>query len=244
MPNSQSTPEEMLAYWKSLTGDDSPTPWDEDDLGMFFQEFRPHPDRLAAVFEGVVGADEILPRLMQVFEATAEGWEREGTYDGYLVVRKPRPLSAERARALGTEYLQKVLEIATEFKAKGPDHPVMDLRALLDPLPAIEVVGGERPSPPDDDAPKGLIYEVTNDFMHHLKWDLKPVESHAHLLEEALYGLACDYNLRYHILWPLYRHLTPITEPFAAYFELWRHGADYRFHDKDRVTFYVPSLVG
>jgi hypothetical protein len=243
MPDIQSTEEEMLAYWKSLAGDDSSDDWEEDDLAMFFQGFRPHGDGVEAAFEGVVGAEEILPRLMQVYEATADGSEHEGSSDGYFVVRNPRPLSAERAKALAGEDLYKVSAIVSEFAALRPNDSATELQALLDPLPAIEVVRGETPWPPDNDAPEGLIYEVTNDFMHHLKWDRKPVESHAHLLEEALYSLAGDYNLGYHILWPLYRHLTPITEPFEAHFELWKHGAGYRFHSNDQVTVYVPNLV-
>jgi hypothetical protein len=68
------------------------------------------------------------------------------------------------------------------------------------------------------------------------------VQSHASLMDEALYTIACDYNLAYHILWPLYRHLSDIDEPFAEYFELWKHGAGYRI-EGDRVRVYVPNLL-
>lgn len=239
MPDSPRTEEEVLAQWKSLAGDEDPEPWEEDNLGMFFQGFRPNGAGVEAAFQGVVGADEILPRLLQVYEATAEGGEQ----DGYFIVRKPRPLSAARARALGTEYLQKVSEMADLLAARKPDETVSEVQGLLNPTPPVEVVPGTPPWPPEDEAPEGLIYEVTNEFMHHLKWRLQPVESHAHLLGEALYSLAADYNLQYHILWPLYRDLTPITEPFAAYFELWKHGAGCRFHENDQVTLYVPNLA-
>ena len=68
MPTAQSTTEEMLAYWKELSGEDSPTPWpDEAYLGMFFQQFRPRGDGMEAAFVGVTGAEAILARLREVY---------------------------------------------------------------------------------------------------------------------------------------------------------------------------------
>src|SRR4051812_39128360 len=67
------TAEEMFRRWKALAGDELPRPWREENMAGFFQCFRPHGDGLATAFEGVVGADEILPRLMAVYQATANG---------------------------------------------------------------------------------------------------------------------------------------------------------------------------
>ncbi|MCC2668863.1 MAG: hypothetical protein K0Q72_1334, partial [Armatimonadetes bacterium] len=68
MPNEHGTPEEMFAYWQRLSGDDCSTPWEEEEnLGMFFQGFRPHGEGVEAVFEGVVGREELLPRLLEVY---------------------------------------------------------------------------------------------------------------------------------------------------------------------------------
>ena len=58
---------------------------------------------------------------------------------------------------------------------------------------------------------------------------------------EGLYTIACDYNLQRHILWPLYKDATPIEEPFRPYFDLWRHGAGFRFIDEQAVRVYVPE---
>jgi hypothetical protein len=231
----------MFAHWQSLSGDDDPdTPWEEEeDLTMFFQGFRPDGAGLEAVFEGVAHADELLPRLREVYEVTAEG----GEDDAYFIVRKPRPLAASRAAELCREHLEKTAQMAGELAAARKHEAADELRELLASLPVVEVKAGEEPGPPDNESPEGLIYEVSGDFVHHLRWDKTPLESHAHLLDEALYSLASDYNLARHILWPLYRHLTSITEPFAAYFELWKHGADYRFDSNDHVTVYVPNLV-
>jgi hypothetical protein len=242
MPTPQSTSEEMLAYWKGLAGDDSPYPWESANTGMFFQIFRPHGLGVEAAFEGVVLAEEILPRLMEVYEATADGWQRDGAHDAYFVVRNPKPLTAGRAEALCREYLAKVGEIADRFEVPEGDNPVNYVKALVHPSALLKVVQGERPWPPHRDSPEGVVYQVVGEFMSHLQWDLAPVESHAYLMEEGFYTLACDYNLAYHLLWPTYRDLADITEPFAAYFELWKHGAGCRFEDDGGVTLYVPNL--
>jgi hypothetical protein len=238
MPDQSSTTGEMLAYWKSLAGDPSPEPWASENMGMFFQGFRPHGHGVEAAFEGVAAADEILPRLLEVYAATAEGGEN----DAYFVVRAPEPLSGERAMELAVEYIRKTAQIARELGATGYADGA-ELLEMLHSRTTIEVVPGERPWPPHRDSPEGLVYQVVGDYMSHLQWDLEPIESHAYEMEEGLYTLACDYGISYHILWPLYRHLTEITEPFAAYFELWKHGAGHRFEDDGAVRIYVPNLV-
>lgn len=73
--------------------------------------------------------------------------------------------------------------------------------------------------------------------------DENAIPSHAHLLHEAFYGMAGNYFVASHLEWPLHRHLTTLDEPFAAYFELWRHGASSRFEPEGNVRMYVPNLV-
>lgn len=86
-----------------------------------------------------------------------------------------------------------------------------------------------------------MIYEVTSEFMASLR---AQVNSPAHLMREAFYTLACDYNLEYHLLWPVYRRCSNLVEPFAAYFDLWKHGAGCRFGPDGGVKVYVPNLEG
>jgi hypothetical protein len=236
------TEEEILARWQQLAGDDSPEPWTEDDLGMFFQNFRPHGEGVEAAFERVIGGEVILPRLKEVYQVTAEGAFREDTYDGYFIVRQPAPLKEGKARELCAEYLGKVAEIAKELSSGKPDSPYSELAVQIANLRPIEVVEGERPWPPDDEAPEGVIYELRSDFIFRLK-DEGVVESHALLMTEAFYTIACEYELAYHLLWPLFEQASPVSEPFRAHFELWKHGADYRFAEPDLVRVYVPNLV-
>ena len=225
-----SSDEAMLGRWKAIAGDTSPGTWTEDDLAGFFQRFRPDGAGVSEAFEGVEGADEILPRLLEVYEATADGWQRGETYDGYFIVRNPAPLTAARATELLRLHLGR---LAAMSEAVGCDELTALLRAPL----RIEAVEGETPWPPGDDDPETLVYDVASEFME----SLTPRQSAALLMGEGLYTIACDYNLQRHILWPLYRDATPIEEPFRPYFDLWRHGAGFRFIDERAVRVYVPE---
>ena len=62
-------------------------------------------------------------------------------------------------------------------------------------------------------------------------------------MEEAFYSMACDYYLAHYLMWPLYRGSTAIEEPYAPYFELWRHGAQAIFSEARRVTVYVAATT-
>lgn len=225
-----SSEEEMLDRWKRLAGDTSRHPWTEDDLGMYFQRFRPDGAGVAAAFEGVEGGDEILPRLMEVYRATAEGWQHGDSYDGYFIVRDPAPLSIDRATTLLRLHLENLKAMSESVGC----HELTDL--LGSPL-VLEAVEGETPWPPGDDDPETLIYDVTCQFME----SLTPRETAALLMGEAFWTIACDYNLEHHILWPLYGDATTIEEPFRPYFDLWKHGAGFRFAEDKRVRVFVPE---
>jgi hypothetical protein len=224
------TEQEIIERWKSMSGNNSGRPWTNDQVVGFFQAFRPYGQSLSEALDGVVGTKEILPRLLEVYQATASGWDQG---DAYFVVRTPNPLSQVRARLLVITHLQRFADIA---KAVGAS----ELLALLAPLPRIEVIQGQTPWPPSQDDPETLIYEARTEFMA----SLTPSPSHALLLKESIYNLACDYFLGDHILWPLYQHSTTLVEPFESYFELWKHGAGMRFVNDNLVRAFVPALGG
>lgn len=222
--------EAILSRWKALAGDDSRRPWTPEHTAGFFQHFRPDGGGLAAAFEGVAGAAAILPRLREVYAATSEGWERGGADDGYFIVRKPRPLPHVHATDLLRRHLDRVAALAGAVGCR-------ELTALLKGHLRLEAVAGPTPWPPGDDDPESLVYEATCDFMG----SLTPQDSHALLMKPGFDTIACDPYLSYHILWPLYRHATPIEEPFRPYFDLWTHGAGYRFTGDGAVRVYVPA---
>lgn len=223
-------PGAILERWKALAGDTSPGPWTPDQMAGFFQRFRPDGRGLSRAFEGVAGGDEILARLLEVYRATADGGRGGGDRDGYFVVRDPIATPASRAEDLIRRHLGRVAAMA---EAVGDG----ELTSLLGCPLRIEVAEGEAPWPPGEDAPESLIYEAIGEFMD----SLTPLESDALLMREGLYTIACDYNLQYHCLWPLYRHASTIEEPFGPYFALWERGLGYRFTDEADVRVYVPQ---
>jgi hypothetical protein len=83
--------EAVLGRWKAMAGDTSPGRLGPENLAGFFQGFRPDRRGLSEAFESVLGADEIRPRLLEISEVTADGSQQDGRYDGYFVVRNPRP---------------------------------------------------------------------------------------------------------------------------------------------------------
>lgn len=187
----------------------------EDDLFAFFDCFRPDGKGVERVFAGVVGGDEIVERLLKVYECTKESvnpW-------GYFIVCRPAPATPERLVDLTTQHLDKVKQIAISFGET-------ELASLLETLPEIKIKREAAPArtQPDDDAPETIIYDMSGDWFG----GLDPVPSDALLMKEAFYSIACDYNIAHYLMWPLYRQSTDIEEPFAPYFALWTHGAHAR----------------
>jgi hypothetical protein len=211
-----------------MIGSCSPKARSNDDLVGFFQAFRPYGQDLPRALEGVVRAEEILPRLLQIYAATAPGWDER---DAYFVVRTPNPLFQDQARDLVLAHVQRFAEIAKEVGA-------VELLGILQPSPEIDVVEGHAPWPPDPDGVENLMYDARADFMA----SLAPIASDALLLDDALYHLACDYFLRDYVLWPLYRQSSKVVEPFGPYFEMWKHGVGLRFVRTDLIKAFVPVV--
>ena len=225
---------ERLAYWKSIAVDavrgEDPNHaaqleamvWNnEDDLYCFFGLFQPDGKRVERVFAGVVGGDEILQRLLPVYECSEN-----------FIVRRPLPATPERLVGLTAQHLGKVRQIAIDFGEA-------ELASLLEVSPEIkikrEAILPQTRS--DFNAPEASVYEITGDWFR----ELVPVQSDALLMKEAFYSIACDYKIARYLLWPLYRHSTNIEDPFAPYFELWRHGALPFFGRPGLVTVYVTG---
>ena len=217
------TDKEIVAKWKDMTGITS------DELVGFFQAFRPQGDGLLKAFEGVTKADEILPRLLEIYQVTTDGYPE----DAYFVIRKPLPLSRELALGFASSHIRKCLDIAKEM---GRD----DLVQLLQLYHRMEVVVGDKPWPPRQDESEVDLDEVVIDFM----LSLKPLKSQALLLSDALYSMACDTYIRDYIFWPLFRNSTIVADPFAPYFNLWKHGAGLRLESDHLLKVYLPVGCG
>ena len=220
--------DEAVARWTAARarGRDAAS---EADLFGFFQAFRPDGTGLDDALRGAVGADEVLPRLLEVYRATAPGWDPA---DAYFLVRQPEPLSSAVAADLALAHVGAMREIGHAL-GRG------DLEAALGTAPSIQYAQGAAP-PPESAGLEMEVYELATDFVA----GLSPVESDLLLLGEAAYGIACDYYVRHHVLWPLYRADSPVRDPFSPYFRLWRQGAALRFAGRERLVVYVPPPAG
>jgi hypothetical protein len=232
---------ERLAYWKRIALDAARSAgedvkdlesrvWknEEDDLFYYFNFFRPGGEGVDKVFEGIIGGKEIADRLRLVYQATKESQHL------YFIVCRSLPATGKRLIELTTQHYKKVAQIAREHGE------CEELIQLFDKFPKIEITTEPAPDrrQPDPNCPETWVYGVVIcDWFNHLE----PVQSDALLMEEAFYSIACDYYLAHYLMWPLYRNSTTIEEPFAPYFELWRHGAHSIFTEPGKVLVYVSS---
>src|SRR5262245_30627010 len=100
---------ERLAYWKTVAGDKSPSPWvsEEDDLFAYFQRFRPDGRGVERVFDEVYRGDEVLARLLPFYLHTKESAEHP-----YFVVRKPQTTTRQELLGFMKQYLDNVGQMA------------------------------------------------------------------------------------------------------------------------------------
>ncbi len=215
----------------------------EDDLFGFFDCFRPDGTGVERVFTGVVGGDEIVQRLLKVYEYTKESFKRFT----YFIVCRPAFAAPERLENLTTQHLEKVRQIARSIQPESTESKQLhtsiiagaaELASLMETLPQIEIKREAAPTRtlPDYDAPETLLYDVVGDWFSVL---ISPIQSDALLMGEAFYSIACDYYIARYLMWPLYRRSTAVWEPFAPYFQLWTHGARPIFEKPGLVTLYV-----
>jgi hypothetical protein len=217
---------EALARWQLLRQEGSNAPEAEAELYGFFQSFRPDGRGLAGAFERVAGGDELLQRLLDVYRVTAPGWEPS---DAYFLVKAPQPLTDAALSEYARRHRDSMAQIASYV---GED----ELGSFLKEAGELVTVAPSDSTPASEGA-NLRIYEAAVDFMT----GLDPEESEALLLGEAYYGIACDYFLKYHLLWPLYRRSSPLDEPFEAYSQLWKHGVQCDFLERGRMTLSVPT---
>lgn len=218
---SPSSREVALERWKLARQNAVGDPATEADLYGFFQSFRPDGKGLEDVFAGVAGGSELLERLLEVYRVTATGWKPQ---DAYFLVKAPKPLAESeilRVAGLHRDSMAHVAGLTGAIKLKS----FLEAGTRLSAVARVE-------STALSEGANLEVYEAAVDFMANLPGQ----ESKALLLGEAYYGVACDYFLKYYLLWPLYRHAASIGEPFGAYFQLWKHGLRCDFRTRGVVT--------
>jgi hypothetical protein len=228
------TEKQFLANCKRISGDTSAEPWDEGHMAGFFQFFRPNGDGVEATLKGLPLEKEILPRLLRVYQATANSWPKDASkgVPAYFVVSDPPRIDVAKAQSYGEAYLRSLTALAKERKS---DY----LLDALTPTPEVRVETKDPPKRKPDEITdlESVIYEGLCDLVFDLD-QARSTVSIPHAFEEGLYYMACTYELQYYVVWPIYRKTCGIEDPFAPWFDLWRHGIEERYADRS-MTLYV-----
>ncbi|KAB2893925.1 MAG: SMI1/KNR4 family protein, partial [Kofleriaceae bacterium] len=227
----------LLERWREIVSAKDPEAaknWDDEPSGFFLHAFRPDGEGLEPLFDGMPGGVEVLARLQQVFAVAGD----DSGGQAYFIPVAPPAATASALHAWATAYLRKLAQIARHLGARGGEAIALTEDAL-----AIEVVVGPAPDVDRVNPPPmtSFVYELVTEFGGSLP---RP-SAHGEYLRDPLYYLACDYELTFYVLWPHIAAKSPIADPFAPYFELWRHGASLDFGGPaGRVHVSVPRLAG
>ena len=101
--------------------------------------------------------------------------------------------------------------------------------------PTFSISHDAAPESPDRHDTDLMIYDTLCDWVASLESN-PPAAAELH---EAFYSIACDYPLSWYAMWPWYADAAPFADPFRPYFQLWRHGIEYRFDGPSAVTIYL-----
>lgn len=226
---------EVLDYWKSLIEDEEFIEiWEdlleeEDPLRRvpegFFSMFRPDGNGLNEFFKVINKGDEILKRVLEIYEATSEEY---GGSDWYCVVRKPKITSKDNIESIAKEFVYKVIEMAKPFDDEY-------FYKFINNPPKIQVMQGTPPDKTTDECSEFDFDTGFYELMHNYMDEMVGEESNAELFKEPLYQMTCSYEIVYYVLWPLYKEESEIEDPFKPFIELWKLDAEYRFDVENNI---------
>lgn len=196
---------------------------DEHRLAGTLTDFARDPARLHRLLDDVPDGPEVIRRLGRLVRAAGPGIDRRrGTFDVYLVVRRPEPIDREATALLVRKHYRAITRLAEEL-----DEPELAL-ALRAPVP---VRWGRRPTPDEwqDGSVEGDIHEFLGD-----QFARRETSHPLHALHEAAYTLAASYEIERYVLWPAYAAGITTKDPYRHRAALWRHGLG-TYHEGDRI---------
>ena len=220
----------------------------KDDLIGVFQTIRQTPERIDPLFEDVPEGQAVAERLHEVFRRTTDQTRPGGGRDLYFLIRSGPTLLPEHAEHQGHRWLADLAAVAKSVGAR-------DLAQTFEDVHTVRVLEGIPPKNPRSSDPRtnllsGLTVEMPQLF-NGLVHDL-----HVSQLRQAVYFIACDPHLREHLLWPMTRTIFPLfsaktsdpqgvpatdlADPFAGYFELWKHRIKFRSYTEGQLDLYLP----
>ncbi len=215
------TSDPILARWQAIVAERDPEAakdWGDEPWSHFLHVFRPDGTDLERLFDGMPHGAGVLGRLRRVFEVAGD----PGRGHAYFVPQRRPAVACGVLAELARRHLDALGAIAELLDARGPQACALITRDV-----EVEVVRTPVPRPDraEPNEMTSLAYELITEFGR----SLPPASKHGEYLRDPLYYLANDYALAYHVLWPHIGGGAAIDEPFAAYFELWCHGASIEF---------------
>ncbi|NND97541.1 MAG: apolipoprotein acyltransferase [Pirellulaceae bacterium] len=206
---------------------------DADSLIGFFQLFRPDGRGIEGLFDDLSCGADLHARLDELEVAAREDRRPQGGLDAYFIVRRPHILSAESVERLAKQWLSKLLELAIELGDTN-------VAELLQSMPTIRILEGHPPKNPKIEAEKSDLLRAFQERIPKWCEQFADADEHAEALRPAYYFNTCDPMVRDYLMWPLYAPVVEVREPFAAYFELWKHRVKYRIFNDHQIDLYLP----
>lgn len=189
--------------------------WEDYFYGLF-QGFMPDGEGVAAVFEPLEKGQELLARIMPVYQNTAE--HNQEILDGGYIPGYFCPPVQDEAEVRQTG--ERLLEGLREFARFVEDEE------LIAALAAIKQIRLGEPAEEFNDT-RDLFGEAFDE------WRISNTDynSPEQVLDEAYYSINCDYYLSAYLQYPLYR-TKPDSDFLRPYFDLWKQGYGFTL-DKD-----------
>ncbi len=218
---------------------DPEAPPDPDSLIGMFQAFRPDGVGVDDALGGLPIAGELYRRLERLYRDCGEDLRPQGGRDAYFIVRQPRPLDPVVAESTAREWLDELEKLAATLS----NETVGNALAREIRIRVLEGIAPKHPKGPDEKS------ELLKTFESAIPELLTPLAVHStslELLRPAYYFIACDAHLRDYLMWPMCRDAAKANalivgdDPFAAYYELWRHGVKFRIFAEDQIDLYLP----
>lgn len=196
------------------------------------QAARPDGEALWPVLEQLEHGPAFCRRLRKLYQATKTSSREDSLRDAYFVVRDPPMLQAAIAKGETERFVEQLSELASWLKIDLPTA-----------TPTVRVLEGKAPKKPRKDEDKTQFYRVLFEDIPAKTLEKLQSESIAVTLSQACYFAACDPMLRDYLLWPFVEQMPEAPrslDPFAYYFELWRHGAKLRVVQDNQLDVYLP----
>ncbi len=234
----------QLTQWtdqlRSLAGHPANGDSGPESLIGIFQQFRPDGTGLPEWFQQIPDGDQVAERFAMVYQASGYGTRPAGGRDAYFIPRAAPALSVQQAESAAVQFFVALGKVAAAIQWT----PLAD---LLDPLPGIRVLEGKPPKHPKAVSERAGLLLAIEELIDQTTRRWAAHHPAVHLLQPAVYFMACDPFLRDYLLWPWiaghdnWKASDPdLRDPFASYFQLWRHGVKYRIFADEQVDIYLP----